>query len=57
MLGKLREWLKPTPKTAEDVAAQQDAERLRQERETLKQGSFTGSSQWTHGGKESRGGQ
>ena len=54
MLRKLRELLRPTPKTAEDLAAEREAEALQQEIETQRMGALKGASQFTHGGKESR---
>jgi hypothetical protein len=54
MLGKLREWLRPTPKSAEELAAEREAEALREQIETERMGTMRGASQFTHGGKESR---
>jgi hypothetical protein len=35
-LAKVIEWLKPHPKSAEDIAAEQQAARIRAEMETLR---------------------
>jgi hypothetical protein len=56
MFRRLREWFRPTPKSAEDLAAQQEAKALREQMETQRTGSLTGPSNVTHGGRESRGG-
>jgi hypothetical protein len=54
MLKRLQEWLRPTPKTAEELAAEHEAEALRQQVETQRMGALKGAPQFTHGGKESR---
>jgi hypothetical protein len=54
LLRKLREWFRPTPKNAEELAARQEADALRRQMETQRTGSLDGSGQFTHGGKESR---
>jgi len=54
MLKRLREWFSPRPRTAEELAAQQEAKAIRASMETQRTGSLDGSAQFTHGGKESR---
>lgn len=54
MFKKLREWWNPTPKTAEQLAVQEEAKALRESVETQRTGSLDGPAQFTHGGKESR---
>ena len=54
MLRRLRELFRPTPKSAEELAAEREAQALRQEIETQRMGALKGAPQFTHGGKESR---
>jgi hypothetical protein len=56
MLKRLREWFRPSPKNAEELASELEARELRREMETQRTGSLRGSpSNITHGGRESRG--
>jgi hypothetical protein len=54
---RLREWFRPSPKSAEDLAAEQEAKALREQMETRRVGSRAGgTSGGMYGDRESRGG-
>ena len=55
MFKRLREWFRPAPKTAADLATEQEARAMREQMETQRTGSLGGSPNITHGGRESAG--
>jgi hypothetical protein len=56
MFRRLRELFRPAPKTAEDLAAEQEAKAMREQMKTQRYGALKGAPNMTHGGRESRGG-
>jgi len=53
LIGKVREWLKPSPKTPEELAARLEAERLKAEIRATRIGDRS-AGRFTHGGRDDR---